>query len=179
MRLEMEGKEPLVVFFGLPLITAAIVIVSMHYGQANTQIVPPPPINVEAPSVSPRVTAEIPQGSIRIQNEVPPAQIHEVVREVVKVPEIRVEPGKAPEVHVTVPPSKEGETKIIAVPSPVPMPMNVTVENAKPVKADETKLLESIDPKNAVEKTTDVDPDGKLLPPPRTYVDPRLNPPAR
>ncbi|MCW8133726.1 MAG: hypothetical protein KIS92_25495 [Planctomycetota bacterium] len=178
MRLEMEGKEPLVVFFGLPLVTAAIVIVSMHYGQANTQIVPPPPINVEAPSVNPRVTAEIPQGSIRIQNEVPPAQIHEVVREVVKVPEIRVEPGRAPDVHVTLPPGKEGETKIIAVPAPVPVPMNVTTESAKTEAAKPTETIP--EPKNAVEKTTDpADPDGKLLPPPKTYVDPRLTPPAR
>lgn len=177
MRLEMEGKEPLVVFFGLPLVTAAIVIVSMHYGQANTQIVPPPPINVEAPTVNPRVTAEMPQGSIRIQNEVPPAQIHEVVREVVRVPEIRVEPARAPEVHVTVPPGREGETKVIAVPTPMPMPMNVTIENQKP---EEAKKSDASSKTEAHEKSVDpVDPDGKLLPPPKTYVDPRNTPPAR
>lgn len=185
MRLEMEGKEPLLVLFGLPLLTAVIVIASMHYGQANTQVIPPPPVNVEAPHVSPRITAELPQGSINISNQVPAAQIHEIVKEVVRVPEIRVEPSRSPDVHVNVPRGNNGETRIIAVPTPVPMPVQVSTDERKepvgekPQKPVSVKSLEQEQGKNEADKTMDADPDGKLLPPPKPPGDPRNTVPAR
>ena len=148
MRMEMEGKEPLIVLFGVPLLTAGIVLASMYFGHINTRVVPPPDVNTTV-EVNPRVTAELPQGSIRITNQVPPAQIHEYKVPEVKVPEVnitnRVEPGKPPDVYFSMPHSgKESETRIIAVPSPVPMMLPT------PVTADP--------------------PEGKLLPPPKTYV---------
>lgn len=181
MRLEMEGKEPLIVLFGMPVLTAAIVIVSMHYGQTNTQIVPPPAINVEAPAVSPRITAEIPQGSIRINNEVPPAQVHEVIREVVKVPNISIEPARSPDIRVTMPTGKEGETKIIAVPSPLPMPVNVSTDNPKTdlPNIELPRKTENHEAKKEEKSAEPQDPTGRLLPPPKAYVDPRTSPPAR
>ncbi|MBI3827914.1 MAG: hypothetical protein HY291_00250 [Planctomycetes bacterium] len=188
MRLEMEGKEPLIVLFGMPLVTTAIVIVSMHYGQTNTQIVPPPAINVEAPAVSPRITAEIPQGSIRINNEVPPAQIHEVTREVVKVPNISIEPARSPDIRLTLPSGKESETKINAVPAPLPMPVNVSNDNPKselPELPRKDHAAKTESPETASAKKDEVkqaepqDPSGRLLPPPKAYVDPRNTPSAR
>ena len=150
MRLEMEGKEPFIVLFGVPLVTAVIVLAAVHFGQLNTRIVPPPPITVEGPKVTPRITAEFPQGTIQITNAVPPAQIHEVIKEVVRVPDVHVTnqvESKTPEVHVTLPPGalKGGETTVLAVPTPVPMltPRNVSTDDAPQAK------------------------NGKLLPPPK------------
>jgi len=91
MKLEMEGKEPLVIFFGVPICTAAIVL--------GTLFVSPPKFvqPVYQPSdvkVTSEVKATLPEGSIQIQNNVPPVQIREVerevVREVVKVPDVVV-----------------------------------------------------------------------------------------
>ena len=135
--------------------TTAIVLAAVHFGQTNTHIVPPPPITVEAPRVSPRIIAEIPQGAVHITNDVPPAQIHEVVREVVRVPDVRVtnqvEPAM-PEVHVTIPPGslKSGETTVLAVPTPLPVPA------LRNVSADD----------EAQEKN------GRLLPPPKSAEGP-------
>jgi hypothetical protein len=149
MKMEMDGREPLVVIFGVPLLTAAIVLGSIYFGQTRVQIVPPPAITLQPTiNVTPKVTAELPPGGIRNNIEVPPAQIHEVIREVVKVPEIsiinKVDPAPPPTVQVNVPKPDPVEPRIVVVQTPVPMPMP-TPTSMEPEKED-----------------------GKLLPPPKS-----------
>jgi hypothetical protein len=149
MKMEMDGREPLVVIFGVPLLTAGIVLGSIYFGQMHVQIVPPPAISVEPKiNVTPRVSAELPPGGIRNIIEVPPAQIHEVIKEVVKVPDVsiinKVDPAPPPTVQVNVPKPDPTEPRVVVVPTPVPMPMP-TPTSMEPEKEKE---------------------DGKLLPPP-------------
>ncbi|MCZ7645649.1 MAG: hypothetical protein M5U26_10240 [Planctomycetota bacterium] len=105
MKVEMEGKEPFVILFGVPLLTTAIVAGAMYLGQRSMVVVPPPPIHVDAPSVSPQINAVLPEGSVQVHNQVPPAQIREVVKEVVRPPEPREsrEDARVPESQVTFP----------------------------------------------------------------------------
>ncbi len=69
MRLEMEGKEPLIFLFGVPVITATIVLVSFYYGkqQAQGQATP----NINRPQ---KLDANLilPEGSIQIVNKISP-----------------------------------------------------------------------------------------------------------
>ena len=152
MKMEMEGKEPLMVIFGGPIVTTCIVLVSMHLAQSQVKVVPPPAIHVEAPHVTPQVTAILPAGAIRITNEVPPAQIHEVVREIVKVPKFeitnRLPNMPPPEINISLPNQQPFPAKII------PMPVPVSVKDSPTEK------------KSPAEKVKKKDPDGRLLPPP-------------
>lgn len=152
MRMEMEGREPLIIIFGVPLLTTGIVLVSMHLGQMRTEIVPLPPIQVQAPQVTitPHLTAELPAGAIQTTVHVPPAQIHEVIREVVKIPEVnvinQVPEAPAPSIQVHLPEQPATRTQIVVVPTPVPMPVPTPVSLEPPLGEN---------------------PDGKLLPPPK------------
>jgi hypothetical protein len=154
MRMEMEGPEPLIVLFGIPLLTTVIVLAAMYIGQKRAEQ-PPVPITVQPNiTVTPRVTAELPPDGIRANITVPPAQIHEVVREVVKLPEVnvinRVDPALPPTVQVNVPEPKPApsEPRLVLIPAPVPMPA------ATPVS-----MAPAPDP-----------PEGKLLPPPKAVA---------
>lgn len=186
MKLEMAGREPYIVLFGIPLITVAIVIGSYYIGRMQSELIAPPPIYVEPKlTVSPRITAEIPQGAIQADVRVPPAQIHEIVKEVVRIPEVnvvnRIEPTP---VQVSIPsaPSQTAgnELRFIVVPAPLPLPITAASSPlmtgpALPSKADLAD--QPITPPKPVQPTpvsTDAtsplperDVDGKLLPPPQ------------
>jgi len=149
MKMEMDGREPLVIIFGVPLLTAGIVLGSIYFGQTHVQIVPPPAISVEPRiNITPKVSMGLSPGGIRNIIEVPPAQIHEVVKEVVRVPAVsvinKVDPTPPPSVQVNVPKPDPAEPRVVIVPIPVPMPMP-TPTSTEPEKEKE---------------------DGKLLPPP-------------
>ena len=144
MRMEMDGREPLVIIFGVPLLTAGIVLGSICFGQTHVQIVPPPAISVEPRiNITPKVSAELPPGGIRNIIEVPPAQIHEIVKEVLRVPEVsiinKVDPAPPPTVQVNVPKPDPAEPRVVVVPIPVPMPMP-TLTSMEPEKEDGTLL---------------------------------------
>jgi hypothetical protein len=149
MRMEMEGREPLIVLFGVPFLTTVIVLVSMYLGQLRAAAVPPPNVQVQPNiTVTPRVVAELPADGIRTNITVPPAQIHEVIREVVKVPEVsvinRVEPTPPPAVQVNLPRVEPQSSKVVVIPAPMPMLVPT------PVSTDAAEGAE-----------------GKLLPPPK------------
>jgi len=153
MKMEMEGKEPLMVLFGVPIVTTCIVLISMHLGQSHVRVLPPATIHVEAPHVTPKVIAILPAGAIQITNEVPPAQIHEVVREIVRVPNVeitnRIPNAPAPEIHISLPKGGPYAPKVI----PMPIPVSVKEEPAE----------EQPPEKKAPKKKH---PEGRLLPPP-------------
>ncbi|MCK6475021.1 MAG: hypothetical protein L6R28_25145 [Planctomycetes bacterium] len=135
MRMEMEGKEPLIVLFGVPVLTAGIVLASMYFGRLQV----PQAIQVSAPvSLSPNLNADlrVPANSFRI--DVPPAQIHEVVKEVVRVPDIsvvnQVPQAPAPHVEVRVPeplPAVTGEQPVTREGALLPPPNDRSKEAAK------------------------------------------------
>lgn len=175
MKMEMDGKEPLVLLFGLPLLTSGIVVGAMYLGQRWTVVVPPPPIQVQAPAFSPQVTAVLPDGAIQVNNHVPPAQIHEVVREIVKVPDVyvenRVEPSRPPDVVVTLPPPERAAPPKGEV---VPQSASLEAPPAKPAPKPETPPA-SVPPAAPKEAAH---PEGDLLPPPADARNKANQPPA-
>jgi len=192
MKLEMEGREPYIVLFGIPAITAAIVIGSFYLGRMQSEVGTTPTVHVEPNvTVTPRITAEIPEGAVKADVQVPPAQIHEIVKEVVKVPDVNVVNKVEPTpIQVNVP-SHTGSAaaaapiQFIVIPAPLPVPIvaaEMPTADTGPRLPSDTALndrrpeLPSITPPTPVKPTpvsTDsvplVEPDveGKLLPPPR------------
>lgn len=166
MRMEMEGKEPLIVLFGVPVLTAGIVLASMYFGRLQV----PQAIQVSAPvSLSPNLNADlrVPANGFRV--EVPPAQIHEVVKEVVRVPDVsvvnQVPQAPAPYVEVRVPESRAS----------APLPSEKTGEadaptaNAKPVIETRAPHESDAAPETQPTSVTGeqlVTREGALLPPP-------------
>jgi hypothetical protein len=148
MKMEMEGREPLIVLFGVPILTTAIVLASMYLTpwrlEGHSQ--PPPQVTVQPNiNVTPRITAEMPAGAIRNEVTVPPAQIHEVIKEVVKVPDVKVfnkvEPNAPTPVQVNVPRQETPEPRIVVLPTLVPMPFPTPVAMEPAAESAEGKPL--------------------------------------
>ena len=120
MKIEMEGKEVTwcigIAALGIPVLTAVILCAGMGVfvwlsprPQERGAGASEQPIQV---NVSSEVKAVLPDGAIQVHNTVPAAQIHEVLREVVKVPDVRiVNEVRPPDVRIAMP-----EPKAIAVP---------------------------------------------------------------
>lgn len=160
MRMEMEGKEPLIVLFGVPVLTAGIVLASMYFGRLQV----PQTIQVSAPvSLAPNLSADlrVPADGFRI--DVPPAQIHEVVKEVVRVPDVsvvnQVPQAPAPYVEVRVPEPRAPEP----LPAAKAPEADAPTANAKPVL--ETDATPETQP-TSVTGEQPVTREGALLPPP-------------
>ena len=128
MKIEMEGKEVTwcigLAALGIPVLTAAILCLGMGIfvwlsprPQERSPGAAERPIQV---TVTPQVQAVLPDGAVQITNTMPPVQIHEVLRDVVQVPDVRIinEVQPAP-VHVTQAPAPQ--PKAVAVPIPVPV----------------------------------------------------------
>lgn len=125
MKLELEGREPLIVLFGLPLVTAAIVLGSIYLGRLQVEATPAPPIYLEPKlTINPRITAEMPQGAIRNEVQIPPTQIHEVLREV-RAPDVHVINKVDPTpVQVVMQKTPGAQPQVVVLPTPLPLPMS-------------------------------------------------------
>lgn len=148
MKLEMEGREPLIVLFGLPIVIAAIVLGSMYLGRMQAEGNPPPAVYVEPKiTVTPHITAEMPQGAVRNEIQVAPAQIHEVVREI-RAPDVNVVNKVEPTPVQVVMPKATGPTpQVVVIPAPLPLPMNGAWTAAD--HASESKLIQAQAPNPA------------------------------
>jgi hypothetical protein len=102
LKVELEGREVTwcvgLAVLGIPVLTAVLVCAGMGVfvwlsPEAQDRSPGGAGAGAERPiqvTVTPQVQAVLPQGAVQITNTVPPAQIHEVTREVVKVPDVKV-----------------------------------------------------------------------------------------
>jgi len=160
MKVEMEGREPLVLLFGLPIVTTGIVFASMYFGQSRTQVAPVVIENKQPLTARVQAEVQMPQGSVQIRNEIPSAP--EAQAEA-PAPRTYTRPATAEVPQKPEPPS----TPVRAEPNddPAKAPIKPGL-NAKPTKPVMGPIYV---PQAEVPATPESE--GRLIPPPKNKPD--------
>ena len=138
MRMELEGKEPLVLLYGIPAVTAVIVLVSLYVGfRQGAQ----EGAGQGRGAVTIEAQLKVPEGGIRVENHMPPAQINipeETLNKILGAkaaqPAIQVTPEVNARVvlpegaiqitnRIEIPAARQGKAEVAQVPQAPPLPL--------------------------------------------------------
>lgn len=154
MKLEMDGKEPLLVIFGVPAFTAILVLAAIFIAGV---VAPRAPESLQG-TFTAEVTSVIPQGAVNVN--IPPMPVPKVeLREIAKSPPINIQV-----------PEQRTATPNVYVTTPAPI-VNVGSKDASPhaVKDISPLAAKGVSPdaplklKPTIQEITN---EGSLLPPP-------------